>query len=58
MAVRVADPGEKEAVLAQNAKGVFTMQHLDGYPAVLIQSNQAGKKATRDAMVDGSPAPR
>ena len=51
-AVRVADLGEKEAVLAQNSKGFFTMQHFDGFPALLIQLKQAGKKATREAIVD------
>ena len=36
-AVRVEDLAEKEAVLAADVKGFFTMSHFDGYPAVLIQ---------------------
>jgi hypothetical protein len=53
LAVRVADLGEKEAVLAANLKGFFTIQHFDGFAAVLIQLDQATKKATQDAVLDG-----
>jgi hypothetical protein len=53
VAVRVSDLGEKEAVLAQNSKGFFTMAHFDGYPAFLIELKQAGKRLTREAIVDG-----
>ena len=37
LAVRVADLGEKEAVLAAEPKAFFTIPHFDGYSAVLIQ---------------------
>src|SRR6266576_98862 len=37
LAVRVADLGEKEAVLAAQPKGFFTIPHFDGYSAVLLQ---------------------
>jgi len=53
LAVRVADLHEKEAVLAANHAGFFTMAHFDGYPAVLIQLDGADEAAVRDAVVDG-----
>jgi hypothetical protein len=53
VAVLVADLGEKEAVLAAGQKGFFTIPHFDGYPAVLIQLKAVGKKALREAIVDG-----
>jgi hypothetical protein len=53
LAVRVADLGEKEAVLAAQPKGFFTIAHFDGYPAVLIQLKAVGKRSLREAVVDG-----
>ncbi|HEX8305041.1 MAG TPA: hypothetical protein VF612_09195 [Jatrophihabitans sp.] len=53
LAVQVADLHEKEAVLAAGHPGFFTMAHFDGYPAVLIQLDKAGKKAVRETVVDG-----
>jgi hypothetical protein len=53
LAVSVEDLGEKEAVLAANPKAFFTIPHFDGYPAVLIQLKVVGKKALREAIVDG-----
>jgi hypothetical protein len=53
LAVRVADLGEREAILAEQRKGFFTIPHFDGYPAFLIQLDAAGKRATREAIVDG-----
>ncbi len=53
VAVRVEDLGEKEAVLAANPKGFFTIPHFDGYPAVLVQLKVATKRALREAIVDG-----
>jgi hypothetical protein len=53
VAVRVDDLAEKEAVLAAQHKGFFTIPHFDGYPAVLIQLKSVGKRALRDAIVDG-----
>jgi hypothetical protein len=52
LAVRVEDLGEKEAVLASQAKGFFTIPHFDGYAAVLIQLKVVGKRALREAVVD------
>jgi hypothetical protein len=53
VAVRVADLAEKEGVLAAGHKGFFTIAHFDGYPAVLIQLKKVGKRALREAIVDG-----
>jgi hypothetical protein len=53
VAVRVADLGEKEAVLAANRKAFFTIPHFDGYSAVLIQLTKVTKKALQEALVDG-----
>lgn len=52
LAVRVADLGEKEAVLAEAAKGVFTIPHFDGYAAVLVQLRIVTKRVVREAIVD------
>jgi hypothetical protein len=53
LAVRVADLGEKEAVLAAHPDGVFTIPHFDGYPAVLIQLSIVPQAMLRDAITDG-----
>jgi hypothetical protein len=52
LAVRVADLGEKEAVLAEAANGVFTIPHFDGYAAVLVQLRIVTKRVVREAIVD------
>jgi hypothetical protein len=52
LAVAVEDLSEKEAVLAANQRGFFTIPHFDGYPAVLIQLQTVPKRALREAIVD------
>jgi len=52
-AVRVEDLGEKDAVLAAGHKGVFTIPHFDGYPAVLVQLKVVGKRVLRELLLDG-----
>jgi len=52
LAVRVADLGEKEAVLAANPAAFFTIAHFDGYAAVLVQLHNVTKKALREAILD------
>ena len=52
LAVKVADLGEKEAVLGAGIKGVFTIPHFDGFPAVLVQLSKVGKRALREAITD------
>src|SRR3954469_10109735 len=53
LAVRVADLGEKDAVLAAHRKAFFTIPHFNGYSAVLIQLNKVGQRALREAIIDG-----
>jgi hypothetical protein len=53
LAVRVADLGEKEAVLAAAPKGFFTIPHFNGYAAVLVQLRVVTRTALRGAIVDG-----
>jgi hypothetical protein len=53
LAVRVADLGEKEAILAAHPDALFTIPHFDGYAAVLIQLRKASAKALRDVITDG-----
>jgi hypothetical protein len=52
LAVAVADLDEKEAILAQNQKGVFSIEHFNGYPALLIQLNVAHKRIIRELIID------
>jgi hypothetical protein len=53
VAVRVEDLGEKEAVLDEGTRGVFTIPHFDGYAAVLIQLEAVTKRALKTLIVDG-----
>ena len=53
LAVSVEDLEEKDAVLAAARRGVFTIEHFDGYAAVLIQLQTVGSRVLRDAIVDG-----
>jgi hypothetical protein len=53
LAVRVADLGEKEAVLAAQPGAFFTIPHFDGYSAVLIQLMNVSRAALREAIIDG-----
>ena len=53
LAVRVEDLGEKEAVLAEDRQGFFTIPHFDGYPAVLIQLRTVSKRSLHEALIDG-----
>ena len=53
VAVRVLDLADKDAVLAANPKGFFTIPHFDGYAAVLIQLKTVTRRPLREALVDG-----
>ncbi len=53
LAISVADLGEKEAILAMQPRALFTIRHFDGYAAVLIQLNKVGKRALKEAIIDG-----
>jgi hypothetical protein len=52
LAVRVGDLHEKEAVLAAQPRGFFTIPHFDGFSAVLIQLPEVSEPALRDAITD------
>ncbi|WP_432824785.1 MmcQ/YjbR family DNA-binding protein [Dactylosporangium sp. CA-092794] len=60
VAIRVADLGEKEAVLAVGRAGFFTIPHFDGYSAVLVQLQEVHLPDLREVLEDGwlSRAPR
>jgi hypothetical protein len=52
LAVRVADLHEKESVLAEGRRGVFTIPHFNGYAGLLVQMDQVAPEALRDLVVD------
>ena len=60
LAVATADLDDKQAVLEEGARGVFTISHFDGYPAVLIQLPIVTKRVLRELVVDAwlAKAPR
>jgi hypothetical protein len=53
LAVRVEDLEERAAVLAAGPAGFFTIQHFEGYPAVLINLPEVADQALREAILDG-----
>jgi hypothetical protein len=53
LAVRVADLGEKEAVLAAGHRGIFTIPHFDNYAAVLVDLPRVSAKVLRETLEDG-----
>jgi hypothetical protein len=52
LALRTADLGEKEAVLATGHKGFFTIPHFDGYAAVLVELRRATRRPLRETIED------
>jgi hypothetical protein len=52
LAVSVADLHDKQAVLAEGHRGVFTIVHFDNYPAVLVQLDVVAMDVLRDLVVD------
>ena len=53
LAIRVADLGEKEAMLAAHPESFFTIPHFDGYAAVLIQLPAVSAADLQAAITDG-----
>src|SRR5213079_1895347 len=53
VAVRTEGLEDKEALLASAPKGVFTIEHFNGYPAVLIQLAVVHKRVLRELIIDG-----
>jgi hypothetical protein len=52
VAVRVADLGEKDAVLAAWSECVFTIPHFDGFTAVLVHLERASPRIVRELLED------
>ena len=52
IAIATEDLGEKEAILAADQPGFFTISHFEGYPALLIQLDVVDPNALREALVD------
>ena len=52
LAVRVANLGVKEAMLAAMPDSFFNMAHFDGFPGLLIELARVSKSDLRDALVD------
>ena len=52
LAVRTGGLEEKDALLASGQKGFFTIEHFNGYPAVLIELKLVHKRALREAIID------
>ncbi|MDQ6526581.1 hypothetical protein RB608_23370 [Nocardioides sp. LHD-245] len=53
VAVRTAGLVEKEALLASSSPAVFTMEHFDGFAAVLVELGQVEAEELREVVVDG-----
>ena len=53
LAVIVENLDAKDALLAMELPGFFTIPHFNGYAAVLIQLPLVTKKALREALIDG-----
>lgn len=52
LAVSTAGLEEKEIVLRSGQAGIFTIEHFNGFPAVLVQLDVAGSDTVRDLLTD------
>src|SRR5690242_10640711 len=52
LAVNTEDMHQKEGVLAAGIRGVFTIQHFNNYPAVLVELGAIDGPDLRDLLVD------
>lgn len=52
LGVRTADLEEKEILLHSGQAGVFTIEHFNGYAAVLVQLDVVGVDTLRDLLTD------
>jgi hypothetical protein len=52
LGVRVPDEGAKQALIAEQPDVCFTIPHLDGYPAVLVQLDAIGVDELRELLVE------
>jgi hypothetical protein len=52
LAVNTKDLHDKEGVLAAEINGVFTIEHFNNYPAVLVELGAVDRRDLRDLLVD------
>jgi hypothetical protein len=52
LAVNTKDLHQKEGVLAADINGVFTIQHFNNYPAVLVELGVIDRRDLRELLVD------
>jgi hypothetical protein len=52
LAVRVADEGEKESLLASDPDKFFTEPHYNGFPAVLVRLAAVDEDELRELLTD------
>lgn len=52
LGARVADEGEKQALIAESPDVFFTISHLDGYPAVLVRLDEISLERLEEVVVD------
>jgi hypothetical protein len=53
LAVTTADLGEKEALLAAHPGMLFTIEHFNGFSAVLVHLKKTSAKVLRETIEDG-----
>jgi hypothetical protein len=53
LAVSTLDLEDKDAILASELPGVFTITHFDGYPAILIQLERTTSPQLSEIVLDG-----
>jgi hypothetical protein len=52
LALRTLDLADKEALLASGRRGFFTIEHFDGFAAVLVQLKAVTARPLREAIED------
>jgi hypothetical protein len=52
LAVNTKDLHQKQGVLEAGMRGVFTIQHFNNYPAVLVEIGAVAERDLRDLLVD------
>lgn len=52
VALATADLQDKDAVLGQNRRGVFTIPHFNGYAAVLVELSRVGPRVLAELIED------
>ena len=52
LGARVADEGDKQALIASDPAAIFTVHHFDGYNAVLVQLDKIGIDTLAEVITD------